>query len=207
MTALDEERLSELRRLVPPVLSPPISEVHLRAVRLRRARNAYRLTGAIGLVAAVALVVTLGGQGLTGHGSATTGASPITPARPALSCTTAVKTGPLPVWARDGFTPPDQSVAHMTGSQGDIVGVLFGDLHAPPLAGQGNKILWVARVAGGSGNPDLKIHATLNGSSVAVDRVVTGGPGPSTIDVPQAGCWTFTLSWSGHKEEIAVPYS
>jgi hypothetical protein len=115
MTALDEERLSELRRLVPPVLSPPLNEVHLRAVRLRRARSAFRLTGAIGLVAVVALVVTLGGRGLPGHGSATTGASPTASAKPALSCTTAVKTSPLPAWARDGFTPPDQSVAHMTG--------------------------------------------------------------------------------------------
>jgi hypothetical protein len=201
MTALDEERLSELRRLVPPVLSPPINEVHLRAARLRQARNAYRLTGAIGLVVVVALAVTLGVHGLPGHGSATTGA------RPALSCATAVKTSPLPVWARDGFTPPDQAIAHMTGSQGDIVGILFGALHAPPLPDQGNKILWVARVARPSGNPDLKIHATLNGSSLAVDRVVTGGPGPSLIDVPQAGCWTFSLSWSGYEEQVAVPYS
>ena len=111
------------------------------------------------------------------------------------------------MWARGGFTPPDQSVAHVTGSNGDIVGVLFVALHAPPLADQANKILWVAGVTRGSGNPDLKIHATLNGSSMAVDRVVTGGPGPSTIDVPLAGCWTFTLSWSGHEEEVAVPFS
>jgi hypothetical protein len=118
-----------------------------------------------------------------------------------------VKTTPLPVWARTGFTPPDQAIAHATGSQGNIVGVLFGDLHAPPAAGQGNKILWVARVAGSSGDPDLKIHATLNGSHLAVDRLVTGGPGPSGVDVPQAGCWTFTLTWSGHQEELALPYS
>ena len=39
MTALDEERLSGLRQLVPPVLSPPISDVYRRATRLRRRRR------------------------------------------------------------------------------------------------------------------------------------------------------------------------
>lgn len=201
MTALDEERLSELRQLVPPVLSPPINDVYRRVARIRRKRNAYRATGLIGVVAAGALAVMFGGSALRGH------TSPTAAGHPALSCETGVQTSPLPTWARGGFTPPDQSIAHVTGSGGDIVGVFFGDLHAPALPDQGNKILWVARVAGGPGDPDLKIHATLNGSDVAVDRVVTGGPGPSTIDVPRAGCWTFSLSWSGHHEQVAVPFS
>ena len=201
MTALDEERLSGLRQLVPPVLSPPINDVYVRGTRLRRKRNAYRATGVVGLVVVGAVAFTFGASDLR-KPSPATGA-----ARPALSCETAITTSPLPVWARAGFTPPDQAIAHMTGSKGDIVGVLFGDLHAPTLPGQGNKILWVARVAGGPGDPNLKIHATLNGSDLAVDRVVSGGPGPSTVDVPRAGCWTFTLSWSGHQEQVAVRYS
>jgi len=205
MTTLDEERLSGLRQLVPPVLSPPIGDVYRRAARLRRRRQAYQATGLIGMVTAGALAFTVGPRLLDDRptGAPTSSA----PAVPELSCLNAVTTSPLPVWARTGFTPPDQAIAHVTGSQGNIVGVLFGDLHAPPAAGQGNKILWVARVAGGSGDPDLKIHATLNGSDLAVDRVVTGGPGPSGVDVPQAGCWTFTLTWSGHQEEVALPYS
>jgi hypothetical protein len=208
MTALDEERLYELRRLVPPVLAPPINEVHERATRLRRTRNAYRLTGAIALVCVVVVALAVGGRNLSGRGTPTNAASGTgSGSAPALSCATAVQTSPLPEWARGGFTPPDQAIAHMTGSRGDIVGVLFGTLHAPPLPDQGNKILWVAHVAGGSGDPDLKIHATLNGTNVAVDRVVSGGPGPSTIDVPQPGCWTFTLSWSGYQERLAVPFS
>lgn len=122
----------------------------------------------------------------------------------ALSCVAAQETSSLPGWARAGFTPPDQPVAHVSGRRGDIVGVVFGDpLHAPPLADRGNKILWVARTWGAP----LKIHATLNGSSLAVDREVAGGPGPSLIDMPKAGCWTFTLSWPGHQDELAVPYT
>jgi hypothetical protein len=202
MTALDEERLSELRRLVPPVISPPISDVYGRAASIRRKRNVYRATGVLGVAAAAAVVFGVGVTGLPGHGSSQTAASQV-----ALSCATSVQTSPLPVWARDGFTPPDQPIAHVTGTGGDIVGVLFGSLHAPTVGDQGNKILWVARVAGGAGDPDLKIHATLNGSTLAVDRVVSGGPGPSLIDVPRAGCWTFTLSWNDHQEQVAVPYS
>jgi hypothetical protein len=205
MTTLDEERLSGLRQLVPPVLSPPISDVYRRATRLRRRRRAYQATGVVGVVTVGVLAFTVVPNRFEARSPA--GPASSASAVPELSCLTAVTTSPLPVWARTGFTPPDQAIAHVTGSQGNIVGVLFGDLHSPPAADQGNKILWVARVAGGSGNPDLKIHATLNGSQVAVDRVVTGGPGPSLVDVPQAGCWTFTLSWSGHQEEVALPYS
>jgi hypothetical protein len=202
MTALDEERLFELRQHVPVVISPPISDVYGRAARIRRTRNVYRATGVLGVAAAAALAFSLGVPGLRGHGSSQAAAS-----HPALSCATSVQTSSLPVWARDGFTPPDQPIAHMTGTGGDIVGVLFVDLHAPTLPDQNNKILWVARVAGGTGDPDLKIHATLNGSTLAVDRVVSGGPGPSIVDMPRAGCWTFTLSWSGNQEQVAVPYS
>jgi hypothetical protein len=96
----------------------------------------------------------------------------------------------------------------VTGATGDIVGVLFAQpLYAPGKAGQGNKILWVADVAGGGADNDLKIHATLNGSNLSVDRVVDGGPGPSLIDVPLAGCWTFSLSWGRYHDAVAVAYA
>jgi hypothetical protein len=97
------------------------------------------------------------------------------------------------------------------GVDGSILGVVFGyPLRAPDVSGQSNKILWVASPLSGSApsprDPDLKIHATLNGSGVAVDRVISGGPGPSTVDVPTAGCWTFNLSWSGRSDRLALPY-
>ena len=139
-------------------------------------------------------------------GAATREPPPVAPTSVdvAQSCVAAEETSPLPGWARAGFTPPDQPVVHVSGRRGDIVGVVFGDpLHAPALAGRGNKILWVAKTWGAP----LKIHATLNGSSLAVDREVAGGPGPSLIDMPKAGCWTFTLSWPGHHDELAIPYT
>ncbi len=131
-----------------------------------------------------------------------------------LPCDTAVTTGPLPEWARQGFSPPDVPVAQVRGVGGEILGVVFGNpLRAPNVAGHGNKILWVTNRASTSQrpataqDPDLRIHATLNGSDLEVDRVVEGGPGPSSVDMPEPGCWTFTLEWSGQVDQLAVPYS
>ncbi|MGV8964969.1 MAG: hypothetical protein ACOH2F_01700 [Cellulomonas sp.] len=133
----------------------------------------------------------------------------VTPTAPAsaaveLSCEGSVETGPLPAWAQVGFTPPDQPIAHVSGESGDIVGVIFGDpLAAPPVADRNNKILWVAR----TGGAPLRIHASLNGASLAADREVVGGPGPSTIDMPEAGCWTFALTWGENQDRVAVRYT
>jgi hypothetical protein len=120
-------------------------------------------------------------------------------------CDGAVKTAPLPAWARGGFTPPDQAITYVEGAGGEIVGVLFGwPLTAPPPRDRQNKILWVARVSEG-GDP-LRIAARLAGSDVAVVREVKGGPGPSVVDLPAAGCWRFDLTWSGHADRVYVPY-
>jgi len=129
----------------------------------------------------------------------------------ALTCTGAITTAPLPTWARAGFSPPDQPAPQVHGIDGSILGVVFGaPLRAPNVPGHGNKILWVASPLQGSAPspsaPNLRIHATLNGSDVAVDHMISGGPGPSLVDMPRPGCWTFTLSWSGRTDRLAVPY-
>lgn len=104
-------------------------------------------------------------------------------------------------------------MAHITGSAGDIVGVLFRDaLYAPPRPNLNNKILWIARpveppTTTPVGNSrDLKIRAALVDSDVSVERTVPGGPGPSIVDLPRAGCWTVEASWSGHRDELQIPY-
>jgi hypothetical protein len=126
----------------------------------------------------------------------------------ALSCDHAVRNGPLPTWARGGFDPPDQDVRYVIGAERSIVGVVFGyPLKAGARKdGGGNKILWVGRTTDNSAATDLEIIAHLNGTSTVVQRAVTGGPGPSLIDLPKAGCWTFDLSWGGGRDRLAVPY-
>ena len=130
-----------------------------------------------------------------------------------LPCTNTLKTSPLPEWARAGFSPPETPVAHVAAVRGDMVGVVFGyPLHAPkPEPGHGNKILWVGNPDAAVGTHDgtatpgkLNIHATLNGTGLTADRAVAVGP--SYVDMPRAGCWTFTLTWGSHQDQVAVPY-
>ena len=115
---------------------------------------------------------------------------------------------PLPVWARSGFSPPDQAMPHVMGEAGNIVAILWADrdaLHSPPLQDRSNKILWVSRIPFVAPDP-LVIMATRAGGTRVVTVSVPGGPGPSTIDMPAAGCWTFHLSWSGHTDELKLRY-
>jgi hypothetical protein len=100
---------------------------------------------------------------------------------------------------------PSAPTAGVPATGGDIVGVLFGwPLTAPPSRDRQNKILWVARVSEG-GDP-LRITARLASSDVVARRQVQGGPGPSIIDLPAAGCWRFELTWSGHDDQLWIPY-
>lgn len=95
---------------------------------------------------------------------------------------------------------------HVTGAHGGIIGVLFADpLRAAPANGHNNKILWIAKVNKGIG--PLTIRALLEGSDRTVTRTVAGGPGPSIINLPAAGCWQLTLTWPGHHDTLALPYA
>jgi hypothetical protein len=131
-------------------------------------------------------------------------------AGPAASngCAAQPPVSPLPVWARSGFSPPDQAMPHVMGEAGNIVAILWADrdaLHSPALPGRSNKILWVSRIPFTAPDP-LVITATLEGGTRTVTVSVPGGPGPSTIDLPAPGCWTFHLSWSGHTDELKLRY-
>ncbi|MCO1594917.1 hypothetical protein M8C17_07020 [Micromonospora sp. RHAY321] len=158
--------------------------------------------------------VVLLAAGCTGTGqSATPAGAPTTTvtASPATGCGSRVETGPLPDWADAGFSG-DARVPHVFGANGDIVAVLF----AHPLAqvrqdGSNNKILWVSRPATSSAastSPaSLVITATLDGTGTRVTREVAGGPGPSIIDMPRAGCWHLELRWAGRTDTMDLVYA
>lgn len=122
------------------------------------------------------------------------------------ACSSDVQTGPLPEWARGGFSDDGAGTPHVLGRKGDIIAVLFGrTLSSPPALDRSNKILWVSRVPvtpGGS----LEITAQLDGTSETAKQTVPGGPGPSGVDMPRPGCWRFTLAWSGHTDEMDLIY-
>ena len=65
--------------------------------------------------------------------------------------------------------------------------------------------MWVADNA--SGSADLLINGELEGSTTTMQTTVPGGPGPSGVDVPAPGCWTFTLTYGTHHDVINIPYS
>ncbi|WP_211240947.1 hypothetical protein [Hamadaea tsunoensis] len=140
-------------------------------------------------------------------------AAPTTAAAPTAAgpCRPDVRTDELPVWARGGFSG-DTSMPHTLGAAGSIVAVMFGyPLHQPPTTADGrtNKILWVS-APDGSGtpgsDPDLVITARLDGTGDPVRQTVAGGPGPSIVDLPKAGCWRLTLAWSGRTDTMDLEY-
>ncbi|MET8044930.1 hypothetical protein ABZU25_29215 [Micromonospora sp. NPDC005215] len=163
------------------------------------------------LLLAASVVLLAGCTTATSGGSAPPPATTATTASAATGCDSRVETTSLPDWADAGFSG-DARVPHVFGAQGGIVAVLF----AHPLRqvredGSNNKILWVARAATTSPDPTapatLVITATLDGTDTRVTREVAGGPGPSIIDMPQAGCWHLDLRWSGHTDTVDLVYA
>jgi hypothetical protein len=130
--------------------------------------------------------------------------------RAVAACEARVDNGVLPEWARAGFTDPEPALPHVLGAQGDIVAILFGErLNAPPAADHTNKILWVAKRFEGAG--DLLISAQrMDGTDDVGERVerrVDGGPGPSTIDLPEPGCWRLSLAWGHLTDRVDLGYA
>ncbi|MHC5904928.1 hypothetical protein ACVNF4_13645 [Streptomyces sp. S6] len=166
------------------------------------------------LACVVGMTLTATGCSGSGHSPGNTKAteSTRTAARSETDgrCRPMVEQGSLPSWARKEFEQ-DGPQRHMVGDKGEIVAVLFGyPYHAPAAKGRENKILWVAKDSEDSAGmgPDRKliIKASLAGTKEVVTRSISGGPGPSLVDMPKPGCWKFSLSWPGHSDSLDVEY-
>ena len=199
---LGAERASEARQRARE------AEALIKEARQRRRRRWYRGTGAVLLVAVGATTWVL----LRPPASAPRAAN-VTASQPvaATSCASSVVYGSLPTWARAGFTPPSVAMPYVLGSHGDIVAVLWArhdPLVTPTPPGRANKILWVSKLSVGS-SLEITARQLIGGAAVGAvqRRTVLGGPGPSTIDMPTAGCWQFTLRWSGHVDTVNLPYA
>jgi len=186
------------------------AEALIKEARRRRRRRWIRGTGAVVLVAAAATTWTLldgpAGTPRAAHISASKSAT-------ADACATAVAYGSLPTWARSGFQPPSVAMPYVLGARGDIVAILWerhDPLRTPAPPGRNNKILWASKLPVRIGSTlAITAQRLIGGTAVGPveQRTVAGGPGPSLIDMPAAGCWQFTLRWSGHTDTLYLPYA
>jgi hypothetical protein len=128
-----------------------------------------------------------------------------------LACRSEVRIGVLPAWARAGFSEARPRMRYELGASGRIAAIPFGTLNSPPAANHTNKILWVSRVSPTGPGASLRILAQrMTGTrrdGTPVMRVVSGGPGPSIINLPSPGCWRLTLRWSGWTDHLDLQYN
>jgi hypothetical protein len=187
---------NDLESVLPQALQQlghqaPVTE--LDASRVRRSVRRRQLMISAPVAAVLAVVVILASVVLSRPGPGHSAAGP------RGSACAPLQTGPIPVWARAGFTgngyPP-----FAYSRSGDLVAIVFGDpLTAPSAGDHNNKILWVAR-AGGFGNLVITGHLEGTDRTVTVDTGTS--PGPSIVDMPAPGCWHLDLSWGDQRDSI-----
>jgi hypothetical protein len=80
------------------------------------------------------------------------------------------------------------------GTGNDTIAYLFAtELVAgssPRIDGTSNKVAWEAKDSPSGGGIAIQAHPLGQ-----TQPVLTMAGGPSIVDVPTAGCWTFQLSW------------
>jgi hypothetical protein len=215
-----DDRLIEAIRAVDPypgeVAGPP-AELVTRRLREREhdsigPRRSWLRPLAAVVPVAVVLAVAAVAVILLGHNQVSSPQPAGRPGAAVRACRSGMHVGVLPVWARAGFSDPRPRTEYLVGRQDRIAAILFGMgnyLDWPPAADHTNKILWVSRVRTRPGEA-LRIHAQLMRGTrrigVPVNRTVFGGPGPSIINLPAAGCWRLTLRWSSWTDQFDLNY-
>jgi hypothetical protein len=168
----------------------------------------------LAVLASALAVVVLVGAAAVAVGRTRAPAAPVaaTPTTPVLGCAP-VETGPLPEWARTGFSSADPRIPFVRSRHGTMVAILFADpLSSPPDPGHANKILWVlgplpvAVATPTLGADSFWADARLEGSDLRVRKEIGLAPGPSYVDLPAAGCWQLELHWGGYTDTISLRY-
>ena len=123
---------------------------------------------------------------------------------------TALYTGASEAWTAQAAGPVD--LVQATSHDGNAVAYLFGQpLRSGEPENPANKILWVMKEPRGvsdlviTGHPLDAAAPTVHQSEAA-----DSSPGeiyPSIVNVPEPGCWAFTLEWNGNKDTIELPYT
>jgi hypothetical protein len=127
----------------------------------------------------------------------------------AIRCDGSPDRGVLPEWARAGFTDPQPVIPHVFSTSGDIVAILFGDpLSSPPSTGHSNKILWVSRDHDATSGLTISAQRMdgTNPVGAPVEVRLDHFPGPSTVDLPGAGCWRLALNGPDWTDVLDLQY-
>jgi hypothetical protein len=118
-----------------------------------------------------------------------------------------------PVWAQGGWTHPKGTpwaVPWALGTQGNTVAYVWANPLVAGLsttaAGTGNKVNWESKDYP-AGSSSMMVEGRPLGQTQPVVTIANGGP--SIVDVPTAGCWTFRLTWNAngqHSSTINLEY-
>src|SRR6266853_1739908 len=124
------------------------------------------------------------------------------------SCgSTPVLRGALPVWLNKPGNPVD--LPYVLANPPQAAAFLFAQpLRAGHPENPSNKILWEVDALPYGPSLDLVAHPT-GSSTPSISQSVgflPSGDLPSIVDVPQAACWHFDLSWSGHRASVDLLY-
>ena len=171
--------------------------------------SAGQRIGAGGALLATSVVLAVTGCGGAGDAPAPSRTATTVSTRSTLPCRPGVSRGVVPVWARAGFSERRPRMYRAVGRRGRIAALVFGyPLQALPGPERSNKILWVPRVRPPAGSR-LRVSAQRMTGATPVDRPVVRvvDPGPSTVDVPVAGCWRLSLTWPGGADQLDVEYT
>jgi hypothetical protein len=176
-----------------------------------RSRLSRLSTVAVALSSLAVVAVSVLAIAVLGHAHRGRTARPSAADAGVTACRSSARTAILPAWARTGFSDPRPRMPYALGRSGQIAAILWGSLDSPPSHTHTNKILWVSRVPPASSGSDLRIEAQrMSGTrslGAPVSRRVIGGPGPSIINLPAAGCWRLTLRWAGHTDHVDLTYA
>ncbi len=205
---------NEMQTLLRGAVTTPRSQPDVAAAqrRGRALRARRRLASGVATLAVVAAAVGTVATIASGHHDKTVVASvtePTQPPAPPVCAAAVVGKADLPAWATATVSLPD--VPHLVSANGQAVAFVFGNpLREGHPTDRANKILWLLR--GSDAGPPLEVKATLAGGDVRDVHVRVppaaspAGNYPSIIDVPQAGCWRFELTWGQQRATINLRY-
>jgi hypothetical protein len=169
------------------------------AGRVRAGARRRRMLTVGPLAAVLAVLVALAGVWV----SRPSAVAPV--AAPPAVCAP-LQTGPLPDWARAGFSSPEGNPYALSAS-GAMAAIVFANpLVAPADPNRANKILWVAKQTPAA-TDTLVINGTLQGSGLTHSVDIGTAPGPSYVDMPTPGCWQLTLTWGANSDTMNLLWS